>query len=541
MSRFESVRGLGPATAGRSRRIAIYPIRGAVMAMSDGSHARGCEFQRPYPVAASWGRSYIPSMALTRERKIERMLASDAEYDGRFLTGVLTTGIYCLPSCRARKPKPENVRFFRRPEAAEAAGLRACKRCKPLDFYRDHDPDRARVEDLTAKLRQEPQAFRNVGDLVTHCGVSSSKLNELVRKHYHTTPSAMLARHRIDWACRELAASDRAVAEIAYDAGFESLSVFNQSFRKRVRLSPRSYRMLGQRDAFEVELPAYFLADRILSYLGRDPASVTERVNDRTFTFATHVRGVPTSVSVELRQKIARCRIEGPEKIPAGAALTVHSQVRRLLGLVIDPRPFERRASGQANVARLIGTRKGLTIPQTGTVFDALVWVIAGQQVSLPVAFALRRRLARRIGFRLREGLHAPPRPEVVAELEDRDLHQLGWSRRKTEYLLGVARAIVEGSFEPTALAELSATEIERRLLAVRGFGPWSVHYLMMRAFGLVDCVPIGDAALTRNLQRFHDLPARPDARQTQRLMEPFAPHRSLATFHLWALQEALQ
>ena len=67
-------------------------------------------------------------MALARERMIDRMLASDPAYNGRFLIGVLTTGIYCLPSCRARKPKPENVRFFDNPEAELRAGLRPCKR-----------------------------------------------------------------------------------------------------------------------------------------------------------------------------------------------------------------------------------------------------------------------------------------------------------------------------------------------------------------------------------------------------------------------------
>ena len=71
----------------------------------------------------------------------------------------------------------------------------------------------------------------------------------------------------------------------------------------------------------------------------------------------------------------------------------------------------------------------------------------------------------------------------------------------------------------------------------MRGLGPWSVNYLMMRALGLADCVPIGDAALTRNLKRFYDLEKRPGAEDTRSLMEPFAPHRSLATFHFWALQ----
>ncbi len=482
-------------------------------------------------------------MALTRELMLDRMLSSDAEYNGRFLTGVLSTGIYCLPSCPARKPKPENVRFFRRPEDAEAAGLRACKRCRPQLFYRDRDPDRELIEDLVERVDRDPQEFRNVGDLVQASGLGSSKLGELARRHYHATPSEILSRRRVARACRQLLEQrERSIADIAFDVGFETLSVFNDNFRRLQRLSPQSYRQLAGSAAFDFELPDYFAPDRVLAYLGRDPASLTEQVKSDTFAIGTRVQGVPAKICVKLGEGVAQCRVDHPSGSDAeGDASVVHAQVLQLLGLAIDPRPFERRAGRDGEIARLIRGRHGLSIPQTPTVFDALVWVIAGQQVSLPVAFALRRRLTRHAGIRLDDRLYAPPSPEQIAELEPDDLHRLGWSRRKTEYLLGVARQVVEGSLTPEALAGRSATAVERELLIIRGLGPWSVNYLMMRALGFADCVPVGDAALTRNLKRFFDLTSRPDASATRQLMEPFAPHRSLATFHLWALKEESQ
>ena len=487
-------------------------------------------------------------MALTRELMIDRMLSSDAEYDGRFLTGVLSTGIYCLPSCPARKPKPENVRFFQRPEQAEAAGLRACKRCRPQLFYRDCDPDRERVEALVERIRREPQAFRNVGALVRESGLGSSKLHELFRRHYHATPAELLCRGRVAAAGRLLLETERKIAEIAFDVGFETLSAFNDNFRRLMRLSPQGYRRLIGADGFSLELPRDFLAERLLAYVGRDPASLSERTGGNGFVAGTRLatssgKHVPAILRVQLEDGAARCRVEpsaGGRLDEAGVA-TVHAQVLRLLGLVIDPRSFERRADRDRQVARLIRDRRGLSIPQTPTVFDALVWVIAGQQVSLPVAFALRRRLTRHAGARLGGGLYAPPSPERMAELGAQDLRQLGWSQRKTEYLLDVARAVAAGELEPERLGELSAAVVERRLLTVRGLGPWSVNYLMMRALGLADCLPVGDAALTRNLKRFFELSTRPDAPATRRLMAPFAPHRSLATFHLWALKEESQ
>jgi AraC family transcriptional regulator of adaptative response / DNA-3-methyladenine glycosylase II len=83
---------------------------------------------------------------MNKDFMLERFMASDAAYDGRFITGVLTTGIYCLPSCTARKPLPRNVRFFSSEEEAKAAGLRPCRRCRPDHWYGGRDPDRERLE-----------------------------------------------------------------------------------------------------------------------------------------------------------------------------------------------------------------------------------------------------------------------------------------------------------------------------------------------------------------------------------------------------------
>ncbi|MEM7355106.1 MAG: hypothetical protein AAF657_30130 [Acidobacteriota bacterium] len=296
---------------------------------------------------------------------------------------------------------------------------------------------------------------------------------------------------------------------------------------------------------FEIELPPYFEPDRTLQYLGRDAASVSEKVEGRTFTFTTRTRGTPGRVRVELRGDRADCTFAAGTVAAVGRgeldAEVVRTRTTRLLGLVIDPRPFEARATDDPVIARLVQGRSGLTIPQTATVFDALVWVIAGQQVSLPVAFALRRRLARRVGTPVGDGLYAPPEPQAIAELEPADLHAISYSRRKAEYLLDIARAIVDGRFDPEALRTMPAARIEEQLLAIRGLGPWSVNYLMMRALGLPDCVPVGDAALTRNLKRFFALDERPGPDETRRLMAPFAPHRSLATFQFWAWQEEYQ
>jgi 3-methyladenine DNA glycosylase/8-oxoguanine DNA glycosylase len=114
------------------------------------------------------------------------------------------------------------------------------------------------------------------------------------------------------------------------------------------------------------------------------------------------------------------------------------------------------------------------------------------------------------------------------------DLRVLRFSGRKAEYLIGLARAAVDGALDLDELDRAHAPAVEARMLALRGIGPWSSQYVLMRSLGFADCVPVGDAALTLALQRYFDLAERPDAARTRQLMERFAPWRSLATFHLW-------
>lgn len=465
------------------------------------------------------------------------MLRRDAAYNGRFVVGVLTTGIFCLPSCGARKPKPENVRFFPGMEEALAAGLRPCKRCRPDLFYQDHDPDQALAEELVGRLRDDPASVGNVRELADGSGVGSSKLNLLFRRYYHTTPLEMLSRVRIERACRELLASARSVTEIGFDVGYETLSAFNENFRERTGLAPRRYRLLPGADRFTVELPAWFSPDRVLAYLGRDPGSSAQQVEGRVLRFAVVEGPAGAVASVELARHRAECTIE-PSSSPApaeGWGPLVHRRLLRLLGLGTDPRPFERRMARLDGLGRLVRGRRGLTVPQTHDLVDGLIWVIVGQQVSLPVAFSLRRRLTEGFGRRVGERYALWPDLETLAQLDYGALQTIGFSRRKAEYLIDLARSVADSRLDLAALDGAPAAEIERRLLGVRGFGPWSVHYLMMRAFALADCVPVGDVALAKSLAEFFALEARPDKTAVHELMKPFAPYRSLATFHLWS------
>jgi AraC family transcriptional regulator of adaptative response / DNA-3-methyladenine glycosylase II len=118
----------------------------------------------------------------------ERVLAGDASCNGRFFFGVTTTGIYCLPSCKARKPKPANTRFFATTEAARAAGLRPCKKCRPDDFALGADPILENIEQLVAEIRANPSAFRDARAIVKRSGFGPT-LPRHARRHPAPRPA----------------------------------------------------------------------------------------------------------------------------------------------------------------------------------------------------------------------------------------------------------------------------------------------------------------------------------------------------------------
>jgi 3-methyladenine DNA glycosylase/8-oxoguanine DNA glycosylase len=135
--------------------------------------------------------------------------------------------------------------------------------------------------------------------------------------------------------------------------------------------------------------------------------------------------------------------------------------------------------------------------------------------------------------------MRAHPTPQAVANLDVDDLNRRRYSRSKARYLIDAAQAAATGALDIENLAEGSALAAEKALTAQRGIGIWTARYVLMRG-GFADAAPVGDAALAAALQRLHNLPERPDTDQTARLMAAFAPHRSLATMHLWTyLKEA--
>ncbi len=464
----------------------------------------------------------------------ERADARAGRFDGRFIVGVLTTGIYCLPSCSARQPRPENVRLFKTEAEAQAAGLRPCKRCRPDLYYRGEDADSALFDALAARVRASPSACADAAALARACGVSQTKLGELLRTHAHLTPAAWLKREQVGAASRALLETERRVVDVGHAAGFESEAAFHRQFLALTRMTPGAYRGLRGASVFMLQLPAGYRAAEVLAYHGRDPASPSERVRGMTLVKALTLGGDAAVLEIELEPQVAWCRVHADARVVERHIAALHTVALRLLGLTLDVAGFETRAARDPRMAALTHRRRGLRLPLTASGFDALCWAIIGQQINVTFASALRRELLDIAGTDV-DGMRAHPSPERVAEIRVDELRRRRFSHTKAEYLIGAAQAVASGRLDADALGDGSAVAAERDLTQLRGIGTWTARYVLMRGAGFADCAPVGDVALAAALQKLTAAGERPRPEQVEALMRPFAPHRSLATFHLWA------
>lgn len=443
------------------------------------------------------------------------------------------------------------------------------------------------LEGLLLRVRLEPGRFPDPGAMARELALDPAALDRLLRVHAHLDAEAFQRQARVAAARRMLPDTTGPAWAVGAACGFRSPAGFRAQLLAATGLTPAGCQELGRSDARSctLALPPGYRVEDALAYHGRDPLSRSERVTGTTLVKAMLVADRPVLLELAFQDGAVRLRMLTPDGaawpdavdpagLKQGAESThgpaseqasrqtpeqtrerAHEQTRvqapdpaplavlqaravRMLGLGVDPAPFERFVR-PLPLRRLVAPRRGLRIPLTADVWESLVWAVLGQQVNLAFAYSLRRRLTELCGVPVPpgpgQGLLAHPGPAAVAALDPAELLPLQFSRGKAGYLVALARKVADGTLALEALPLGTATGAALRLEAERGVGPWTAHYVLMRGCGFGDCVPLGDAGLTLALQRQFGLDHRPTVRETAALMAPFAPHRSLATFHLWA------
>ncbi len=215
----------------------------------------------------------------------------------------------------------------------------------------------------------------------------------------------------------------------------------------------------------------------------------------------------------------------------------VERYLEHVLSLGVDLRPFYLALGKCKPLKSLKRSLQGLKPILTANVFDAALWAIVGQQVTLGFALTLKERLAqsygRRFEFDSRE-MFAAPTAESIAGAKIENLRALQLSQRKSEYLLTLSRAVVDGSLDLEGLSETPYARACEELVSLRGIGAWTANYILMRGAGHLDALPLGDAGLRRAIKSAYSLDSPPSDEEIAELAEPFRPFRSLYTLYLW-------
>lgn len=280
-------------------------------------------------------------------------------------------------------------------------------------------------------------------------------------------------------------------------------------------------------------LPAGYRRDDVIAFHSRDTEAVAEQVTAAGLRKGILLQGVPVVLDVAFTDAAAICRaeIEGDSDLQT----PLHGALLNILGLRIDPQPFAQLVAGDPLLAPLLSANPGLRIVQSASPFEALTWAIIGQQINLPFAISLRRTFILQAGCRHASGLWCYPEAQDVARLSVEELTSRKFSRAKAETVLRLANLVNDGELSLELPASGDVAAISQALLAVKGIGPWTVNYALLRGYGYADCSLHGDVAIRAALQKLLSEESKPDMARTEQWLRQYAPYRTMAAAHLWA------
>jgi AraC family transcriptional regulator of adaptative response / DNA-3-methyladenine glycosylase II len=476
------------------------------------------------------------SRPLDHERCYRAVAGRDARFDGWFFTAVHTTGIYCRPSCPARTPLARNVSFFTTAAAAQGAGFRACRRCRPDAVPGSPEWDvRADVVARAMRLIADGEVERSgVPGLAARLGYSERQLHRLLVAELGVSPLALARAQRAQTARLLIETTDLPMADVAFAAGFASIRQFNDTVREVFASTPTALRRTtpgttgGSPGWLTLRLAARapYEAAEVLLFLGAHAVPGLEEWDGTTFSRVLDLPHGPAVVQLSPaadRGAAVTARLRLAELRDLGAAVT---RCRRMLDLDADPAAIDDALGADPALAPLVASAPGRRVPASPDADELAIRAVLGQQVSVAGARTLTARLLA-AGTPLAEPVgtltHTFPR---AAALADADLTAVGLTgtRRRTVSALASTLASGDIALDPGA----DRQEAARALLAVPGIGPWTAALIGLRGLADPDVWLPGDLALRRSLAGLGSSDT--DAADRWR------PWRSYAVLHLWAL-----
>ncbi|GAA4894038.1 AlkA N-terminal domain-containing protein [Streptomyces coeruleoprunus] len=476
------------------------------------------------------------------ERCVRAVQSKDARFDGWFFTAVLTTRIYCRPSCPVVPPKPENMTFYPSAAACQQAGFRACKRCRP-DTTPGSPEWNARADTVARAMRLIRDGVvdrEGVPGLAARLGYSTRQIERQLLAELGAGPLALARAQRAQTARVLIETTALPMADVAFAAGFSSVRTFNDTVREVFALAPGELRLRATRRGTTDRTPTPGVITLRLPY--REPLNPSNLFGHLA---ATAVPGVEEWRDGAYRRTLTLPYGHGivalaprPDHISCRLTLTDHrdlthaiSRCRWLLDLDADPVAVDGELRGDPLLAPLVERAPGRRVPRTVDAAEFAVRAVLGQQVSTAAARTHAGRLVTAHGTPVDDpegGLtHLFPTPEALAAL---DPEALALPRTRRATLTTLVAGLADGRVELGLDSDWE--EARAQLLALPGIGPWTVEVVAMRALGDPDAFLPTDLGVRRAAAGL-GLPSTPAA-LTARAAR-WRPWRAYAVQYLWA------
>ncbi|OMC41541.1 DNA-3-methyladenine glycosylase [Mycobacterium sp. GA-1841] len=473
------------------------------------------------------------------DRCYRAVQSKDARFDGWFVTAVLTTGIYCRPSCPVRPPFARNLRFYPTAAAAQAAGFRACKRCRP-----DASPGspewnvRTDVVARCMRLIADGTVDREgVTGLAARVGYTSRQLQRIMQAELGANPLALARAQRTQTARVLIETTQLPFSDVAFAAGFASIRQFNDTVRAVCDLTPTELRTRARgrfaADAsttsgvLSLRLPVRtpFAYEGLFGHLAASAVPGLEEVRDGQFRRTLRLPHGSGVVGLTPRPDHVRCQLVLDDFRDLSAAI---ARCRRLLDLDADPEAVVEALQADATLAAVVAKAPGQRVPRTVDESELALRVVIGQQVSIKAASTHVGRLVAGYGTPVADeagGLtHVFP---SITDLADLDPAHLAMPAARRRTVAALIRAIADGELvlDPGCDWDLA----REQMLALPGVGPWTTEVIAMRGLGDPDAFPATDLGVRAAAAHL--------GIASERLMDHSArwrPWRAYATQHLW-------
>lgn len=470
--------------------------------------------------------------------------AKDARFDGRLFVGISSTGIYCRPVCRAKRPKAENCSFFPTAAEAEKEGYRPCLLCRPelAPGSSITDASATLARRAARIIEQDCGNGQNLDELALSLNCSDRHLRRVFTAEFNVSPVEYLQTCRLLLAKNLLTDTDLSVIDVAMAAGFGSLRRFNDLFKIRYRLSPTALRKRMPEEKKQSSDITFFLGYRppyrweeILEFLAFRSIPGVDFVYDNNYLRTAHIvtadnKHIYGWVKVGHAPKVNSLSLTVSESL-LPVLPQVSGKIRQMFDLYCDPESVYEVLSSMNSIRPdfcILGTR----LPGSFDTFEMISRAILGQQITVKAASTLAGRIVNKFGIQVDTGIngltHIFPTPERILDLDgsiENHLGPLGVTAARSRTIKELARAIKNKDicFD---LCSHPGEEM-RKLLSIKGVGNWTAQYIAMRTMGLTDAFLETDIGIKKALAGYNP-------KELLKISEKWRPWRSYATINLW-------